>query len=210
MDTTARVGTAVAAGYMFGRFKKLRLALMVGTVLASEDARKTAVGLVQHGVGGLGSGGAAGKLAGQAGSKLMDVGRGAAVAAASSRLERLSDRLAERTASLGGQSRVPTQRAGQNGEPEDSYEDAEEYEDEAEEAPEEEAEEAPEDEAADYDDSEDEDEYDEAEDEYEDDAEYEDEEAEDEEPAPRARRTGGKARTGRRSRALSPAGAGGR
>src|SRR5215207_4147412 len=99
MDTNARVGTAVAAGYLFGRFKKLRLALLVGSALASDDVRKTATNLVQHGAGGLTSGGA-GKLAGQAGSKLMDVGRGAAVAAASSRLERISDRLAERTEAL--------------------------------------------------------------------------------------------------------------
>jgi hypothetical protein len=96
METSTRVGTAIAAGYLFGRFKKLRLALLVGTALASDDVRKSAVGLVQHGTSGLASGGA-GKIAGQAGSKIADVGRNAAVAAASSRLERISDRLAQLT-----------------------------------------------------------------------------------------------------------------
>src|SRR3954466_14250753 len=101
MDTNARVGTAIAAGYLFGRFKKLRLALLVGTALASDDVRKSAVGFVQHGTSGLAAGGA-GRLAGQAGSKVADVGRTALVSVASSRLERLSDRLAERTEALQG------------------------------------------------------------------------------------------------------------
>jgi hypothetical protein len=119
MDTNARVGTAVAAGYLFGRFKKLRLALLVGTALASEDVRKSAVGLVTHGTSGLASGGA-GRLAGNAGSRLIDAGRGVAVSAAASRLERLSDRLAERTESLGGTPSAPGDRS--DDEPDDSAE----------------------------------------------------------------------------------------
>ena len=118
MDTTARVGTAVAAGYLFGRFKKLRLALLVGTALASEDVRKSAVGLVTHGTSGLASGGA-GRIAGSAGAKIIDAGRGVAVSAAASRLERLSDRLAERNEALGGPAAGP-----------EDQDDADEYDDE--------------------------------------------------------------------------------
>jgi hypothetical protein len=124
MDTTTRVGTAIAAGYLFGRFKKLRLAIMVGTALASDNVRKSAVGLVQNGVGGLTADGA-GKLAGTAGSKILDAGRGAAVSAAAARLERISDRLAERTEALGGES---PSRADEDTEPEDvedEYDDTE-------------------------------------------------------------------------------------
>src|SRR4051794_35911564 len=125
MDTTARVGTAVAAGYLFGRFKKLRLALMVGSALASEDVRKSATGLVQNGVGGMTSDGAS-KLAGTAGGKLVEAGRGAALAAAASRLERISDRLAERTQALTGE--------GAEGESEDddSYDESDDEDDDAE------------------------------------------------------------------------------
>ena len=163
MDTNARVGTAIAAGYLFGRFKKLRLALLVGTALASEDVRKSAVGLVTHGTSGLASGGA-GRLAGTAGSKLIDAGRGVAVSAAASRLERLTDRLAERTEALGG---TPTQ----SDEPAD---DVDEYDDEEETEP-----------------ADDSDEYD---DEYDDESdEDEDLEDDDEPPAPfRAQRTRGR------------------
>ena len=180
MDTNARVGTAIAAGYLFGRFKKLRLALLVGTALASDDVRKSAVGLVTHGTSGLASGGA-GRLAGTAGSKLIDAGRGVAVSAAASRLERLTDRLAERNESLGGAPAESDDRAADD-EPEDEYDepeddDSEEYEDEE---------------------PEDSDEYDEAEDDEDTD---EEEDAEEPEPPVRARRT-----RARRARALAPAG----
>jgi hypothetical protein len=189
MDTNARVGTAIAAGYLFGRFKKLRLALMAGTMLASEDVRKSAVGLVQNGVGGLTSGGA-GKLAGTAGSKLVDAGRGVAVAAAASRLERLTDRLAERNEALGGQGSSSDEDAADEDEYEEGPEDSDE--DDGEE---------PEDEYEDEADDEAEDDGEEPEDEYEDEA---DDEAEDEDEAPpsaTARRT-----RARRSRALTSAG----
>ena len=137
MDTNARVGTAIAAGYLFGRFKKLRLALLVGTALASEDVRKSAVGLVTHGTSGLASGGA-GRLAGTAGSKLIDAGRGVAVSAAASRLERLTDRLAERTEALGGtptQSDEPADDVDEYDEDEETepVDDSDEYEDESDE-----------------------------------------------------------------------------
>ena len=49
MSTTSRVGAAVAAGYFLGRFKKLRLALMVGSALANKNVRSTGFGLIQQG-----------------------------------------------------------------------------------------------------------------------------------------------------------------
>jgi len=140
MNKNARVGTAIAAGYVFGRFKKLRMAILVGTALASEDARKSALNLVQHGAGGLTSGGA-GKLAGQAGSKIVDVGRSAAVAAAASRLERISDRLAERTEALqqDGTGRADDEPEDEYDEDSEEYDDAEDAEPEEDEEPEEDA-----------------------------------------------------------------------
>jgi hypothetical protein len=201
MKTTTRVGTAVAAGYLFGRFKKLRLAMMVGTALASDNVRKSAVGLVQNGVGGMTADGA-GKLAGTAGSKMLDAGRGAVVSAAATRLERISDRLAERTEALDGRS--PS--GADDDEPEDvedEYDESEESE-ESEEPEESEDADEPEDEYEESDESEDADEDDQPDedvsDEYEDDEEDED----DEDSAP-PRRT-----RARRSRALAPASAGSR
>ena len=180
MDTSARVGTAVAAGYLFGRFKKLRLALLVGTALASEDVRKSAVGLVTHGTSGLASGGA-GRIAGTAGAKLMDAGRGVAVSAAASRLERLTDRLAERNESLGGGSARP-----EDDDDVDEYDEDEETEDTE---------------------PEDSDEYEEDEDE---EAEEEDEEPEDEDEYDDESEPPTPARRARRARALAPTTAGGR
>src|SRR4051794_33952707 len=169
MDTSTRVGTAVAAGYLFGRFKKMRLALMIGTALASEDVRKSAVNLVQHGTGGLTSSGA-GKIAGTAGEKLKDAGRTAVLSAASSSIERISDRLAQRTQALQG-----------GDEPEDEYDD-DEY-DDSDDSDEYEDDEDDEEEDAEDDEAEAEDDYDEDYDEDEPEDEYDDDEPEaDEEP----------------------------
>jgi hypothetical protein len=199
MDTNARVGTAVAAGYILGRFKKLRLALLVAPALASKDVRKTAGGLLQN---------PAGSLAGMAGSRLVSVGRTAAVSAASDRLERLSDRLAERTQSL-------NQRDGRSTEPEDeadTEDDLDEPEDETEYDETEDLDEA------EYDEADEADEADEPEDEAEED-EYEDlDEAEGddyqdaEEPDSGDERGGSNGSThhqvARRTRAKAPARAG--
>jgi hypothetical protein len=203
MKTTTRVGTAIAAGYLFGRFKKLRLAMMVGTALASDNVRKSAVGLVQNGVGGMTADGA-GKLAGTAGSKMLDAGRGAVVSAAATRLERISDRLAERTEALDGQS---PSRADEDTEPDDVEDEYDEDEYDESEEPEQADESEDDDEPEDEDDDEDvSDEYDDQDDEYDDqDDEYDDQADQDDEDSTPARRT-----RARRSRALAPASAGSR
>src|SRR5215204_5654614 len=93
MSTTTRVGSAVAAGYLLGRFKKLRLALIVGSALANKDVRSSGMGLLQRsGVGGIGGG-----LTQTVKSELMQAGRAAAVSVAASKINRLSDRLQERS-----------------------------------------------------------------------------------------------------------------
>ena len=43
MSSSTRVGTAIAAGYFLGRFKKLRLALLVGSALANDNALEAIV-----------------------------------------------------------------------------------------------------------------------------------------------------------------------
>jgi hypothetical protein len=183
MSATSRVGTAMAAGYFLGRFKKLRLALLVGSALASEDARTAGANLLMRGPAGL-----AAPLATKAGkgvaSQLAQAGRQAAVNRAGGGVEALAERISRRTAALTGQDA-------------DQDEDQDEAEDQYdEEEPEDEYEDEPEDEAEEYEDEEeDDDEEEEEEDEEEDDA--EEDEYEDEVPAQRSPR---------RRRSASPVG----
>jgi hypothetical protein len=126
MSKTSRVATAVAAGYVLGRFKKLRMAVMVGSAMANDNVRNAALNYVKKGSGGLVPTSAGGTLTQQIGSKLLDAGKAAAVSAAASRVDSFSDRLASRSESLRGTNGdEPTE-----GEPEAEYE-SDEYEDEA-------------------------------------------------------------------------------
>lgn len=116
MSATSRVGTAVAAGYVLGRFKKLRLAVLAGTALANKQVRDAGLGLIRQGSGqvpdfGSGQNGL--------GRKLLDEARSAATAVAASRMDSISDRLHERTVALGGGS----EESDQSDDPEDEYDD---------------------------------------------------------------------------------------
>ncbi|HET7532335.1 MAG TPA: hypothetical protein VFJ83_04240, partial [Nocardioidaceae bacterium] len=62
MSSSSRVGAAIAAGYFLGRFKKLRLALVVGSALANKNVRSSGLGLLQQGASGLTSSPEAKKL----------------------------------------------------------------------------------------------------------------------------------------------------
>jgi hypothetical protein len=97
MSATARVGTAMAAGYVLGRFKKLRLALIVGSAMANKNVRASGLGLLQHGTKGLRGSPDALRISDQIKSRLIASGRAAAVGAAASGIDRLSDRLHERS-----------------------------------------------------------------------------------------------------------------
>ena len=88
----------MAAGYLLGRFKKLRLALVVGSALASEDVRSRGATLLLRGPVGL-----AQPVAGSLSRQLVQAGKGAALGAAGSRIGGLSDRINARTQSLRGE-----------------------------------------------------------------------------------------------------------
>jgi hypothetical protein len=123
MSTTSRVATGVAAGYVFGRFKKLRLAVIVGSALASDKVRSTAKGYLAQRI----PGGLVGRtVTTQVGSKLAEAGKTAATSAAASSIGALSDRLSART------ERLRDERGDRDDdEPEDEDEDfADEYDDE--------------------------------------------------------------------------------
>jgi hypothetical protein len=125
MSSSSRVGAAIAAGYFLGRFKKLRLALMVGSALANKNVRSTSLGLLQQGTAGLTSSPEAKKLTGQISTQLMEAGRAAAVAAAANRIDKLSDKLNERSNELRDLAALDGSDEGED-QAEDEYEDYDE------------------------------------------------------------------------------------
>ena len=144
MSATSRVAGAVAAGYVLGRFKKLSLAVLVGSTIASPKFRSTAAGMIQDRLPG---GAVVGGLTKEVGGKLINVGKTAATSIVASRIDSLSQSLADRSHNLregapdgqAGKSRAdePADDRGSE-EPEDEYEEqeggeAEEPEDEYEE-----------------------------------------------------------------------------
>lgn len=140
-----QVALALGAGYLLGRTKKLRWALL----LATGGSR------LRQGVKSLGSSGELAELAEPLRGRLMEAARAAAVTAASSGIENLTDRVHNRAESLQRSVRVPgggeqeeqeerpsrearrggTSRRSSEREPveeyeEEDYEDEENYEDE--------------------------------------------------------------------------------
>src|SRR4051812_44989572 len=141
--SAARVGLGVAAGYLLGRTKKMRLAITLGSMIAGQRVATNPVGLLRQASQLAEKSPQLAELQQRVTGELFDAARSAALATATSRLQSANQALLERVS--GGE--------------DDEYDDEDEYEDEYDEA-----DEADEDE---YDD-ESEDEYDDAEDEAED------------------------------------------
>jgi outer membrane biosynthesis protein TonB len=97
MSTTSRVAGAVAAGYALGRFKKLRLAVLVATAMSSPKLRSAAVDMIQSRLPG---GTVVGPLTKEVGGKLFDAGKTAATSVVASRIGTLSESLAERSQNM--------------------------------------------------------------------------------------------------------------
>ena len=146
MSTGSRVAGAVAAGYALGRFKKLKLAVLVATAMTSPKFRNAAFGLIENRIPG---GAIVGTLGKEVGGKLLDAGKTAATSVVASRIDSLSENLAGRSKTMrdgapNGQSRSPADEAADDrgpAEPEDESSDEEEPEAEYEEEEEEEEEE---------------------------------------------------------------------
>jgi hypothetical protein len=107
MSATSRVAGAVAAGYVLGRFKKLRLAVLVASAMASPKFRSAAAGLIQDRIPG---GAMVGGLTKEAGGRLLDAGKAAATTVVASRIDTLSQSLADRSENL----RKATPQAGKS------------------------------------------------------------------------------------------------
>jgi len=138
MSTTSRVAGAVAAGYVLGRFKKLRLAVLVGSAMASPKFRNAAAGMIENRIPG---GAITTTLSKEVGGRLVNVGKTAATSIVASRIDSLSQSLADRSQNLRGgrsgegadKSRADEEEGEETQEPEDDYDDTQEPEDEYEE-----------------------------------------------------------------------------
>src|SRR5215211_692681 len=138
MSTTSRVAGAVAAGYLLGRFKKLRLAVLVGSAMSSPKFRNAAAGMIENRIPG---GAITTTLTKEVGGRLVTIGKTAATSIVASRIDNLSQSLADRSQNLRGdrsgeqadKSRADGEEGEETQEPEDDYDDTQEPEDEYEE-----------------------------------------------------------------------------
>src|SRR5215212_8232209 len=124
MDAKSNVAAAVAAGYLLGRTKKLKLAITVGSVLAGQRIStnpqkllKGASGLVQNNP-------ALSALQTELRGRAFDAAKGAAVSVATSRIDKLTDSLRTRGDKKRADKEAPAESEEAAEEPEDQYEEA--------------------------------------------------------------------------------------
>src|SRR5215212_8048894 len=124
MDAKSKVAAAVAAGYLLGRTKKLKLAVTVGSVLAGQRVStnpqkllKGASGLVQNNP-------ALSALQTELRGRAFDAAKGAAVSVATSRIDKLTDSLRTRGDKKRADKEAPAESEEAAEEPEDQYEEA--------------------------------------------------------------------------------------
>jgi hypothetical protein len=164
MDPKQKVAAAVAAGYLLGRTKKLKLAITVGSVLAGQRLSSNPQKLLKGATSLVQNNPALSALQTELRGRALDAAKGAAVSVATSRIDKLTDTLRTRGEKKRAEKEAPAESEEAAEEPEDQYEEEqpeeepedqyeegeegaeEEPEDQYEEAAEEGAEEEPEDE----------------------------------------------------------------
>jgi hypothetical protein len=115
----ARVALGVAGGYFLGRTKKMKLAMMLGGMAAGRRAGGPGE-LLRTGSKLLNSSPELARLTDEVRGRLLEAGKGAALAVAARQVESLTDRVGKRVESLGD---VGDPRRKKSEEPEDEYED---------------------------------------------------------------------------------------
>jgi hypothetical protein len=100
MKDGVRIGMAVGLGYLLGRTRKGRLALMLVGVGATGRFGKGPAALVKHGVDVLGSSPEVKTLTDTVRGRLVEAGKTAAVTAVSNRVDTLTGKIEERTGAL--------------------------------------------------------------------------------------------------------------
>lgn len=96
----SRIAAAVAVGYLLGRTRKMKLAIVVGGLLAGKKLPTDPTELLKQGLSSV-SGSEA--LTGDLRARLVDAAKTAAGAAASRRIDSWGDALTERAAGLRGE-----------------------------------------------------------------------------------------------------------
>jgi hypothetical protein len=97
VKTRPQIALAVTAGYMLGRTRKMRWALMLVTAGAAGRLPTSPSDLARHGAKVLGSSPELKTLAETVRGRLAETGKAALMSAATSQIDALSDRLQERT-----------------------------------------------------------------------------------------------------------------
>lgn len=110
MKRGAQTAAAVIAGYLLGRTKKMRLALMIAAAGATGKHGTNPTGLLRAGLSRLGESAELGKLTESVRGELLDSARAAATKAATSRVESLTQRL---SGDSGGQKEADGETAGE-------------------------------------------------------------------------------------------------
>lgn len=126
MKCGARVALGVVGGYFLGRTKKMKLAMMLGGMAAGRKAGGPGE-LLKSGTKLLNSSPELARLTDEVRGRLLEAGKGAALAVAARQVESLTERVGKRVESLGDVG-IPRSKKAQ-AEPE-----TDEYDDEAEEA----------------------------------------------------------------------------
>jgi hypothetical protein len=100
MKCGARVAVGVAGGYFLGRTKKMKVALMLGGMAAGRRAGGRTE-LLAQGAKLLGQSPELARLTEEIRGRLLEAGKGAAMAVAARQVESLTDRVGKRVESLG-------------------------------------------------------------------------------------------------------------
>ncbi|EIE98827.1 hypothetical protein [Saccharomonospora glauca] len=95
MKRGAQTAAAVIAGYLLGRTKKMRLALMIAAAGATGKHGTNPTGLLRAGLSRLGDSAELSRLTDSVRGELLEAARAAATKAATSRIESLSQRITE-------------------------------------------------------------------------------------------------------------------
>lgn len=119
MKCGARVALGVIGGYFLGRTKKMKLAMMLGGMAAGRRAGGPGE-LLRTGSKLLNSSPELARLTDEVRGRLLEAGKGAALAVAARQVESLTDRVGKRVESLGD---VGVPRPKKSEEPEGEYED---------------------------------------------------------------------------------------
>jgi hypothetical protein len=100
MNTGARVGLALTAGYVLGRLHKMKWALALAALAGRKRLPGGSGGLLQQGAKFLASSPELAKLTEEMRGQLVEAGKAAAVAAVSGKINSLSDELRERSEAM--------------------------------------------------------------------------------------------------------------